>query len=277
MVCTSAAITECLEDSDGCCPSSCDGSTDSDCAECGNTVIEMGETCDGDCPTSCDDNDNCTADSLTGSSQDCDVVCQNDPVTECTAGDSCCPSGCTPGNDADCQPTQIILDAIHRGWWRNDGVHTASNNNTLTGQDGGGQQFNSYFIFDLAGVTGTVVSAELHMEVEQYSSADSQETITIWDVTTNTTTLEADGPSIPIYDDLMTGPQYGAFNVQSGEVGQIKVTPLSTGAVAQVQAALGGTFAVGLHNSSIGGTSSQWVRFSGSDEQRTHQLVISAY
>ncbi|MBW2455959.1 MAG: hypothetical protein JRI68_15690 [Deltaproteobacteria bacterium] len=60
-------------------------------------------------------------------------------------------------------------------------------------------------------------------------------------------------------------------------MGQIKVTPLSNGAVSQVQAALGGPFAVGLHNSSIGSTTTEYVRFSGSNEQRTHQLVIYAY
>ncbi|MFW6067480.1 MAG: DUF4215 domain-containing protein [Myxococcota bacterium] len=105
VVCINEPITECADD-DGCCPSGCDATTDSDCSsECGNGVIEPGETCDGNCPTECDDDNACTTDELIGSPETCDAVCENTPITECVDGDGCCPSGCDATNDDDCSAT----------------------------------------------------------------------------------------------------------------------------------------------------------------------------
>jgi len=102
--CIHGAITACTN-GDGCCPSTCNATTDTDCsATCGNGVLETGETCDppGTCPTDCDDSNDCTDDVLSGAPATCDAVCSNTPISACTDGDNCCPNGCNATTDTDC-------------------------------------------------------------------------------------------------------------------------------------------------------------------------------
>lgn len=106
--CTTECIIEsriltCVND-DGCCPTGCTASNDSDCnAVCDNGMIEPGETCDGNCPTSCDDGNACTERSLMGSAAACTAFCQlTSTITACIDGDGCCPPSCNASNDSDC-------------------------------------------------------------------------------------------------------------------------------------------------------------------------------
>lgn len=103
--CITGTIAACV-DGDGCCPSTCDTTNDSDCVMiCGNGVIEGTETCDGNCPLDCDDGIACTADVMIGSAATCDVVCMNTPITVCVDNDGCCGPGCDSTNDNDCSAT----------------------------------------------------------------------------------------------------------------------------------------------------------------------------
>jgi hypothetical protein len=34
----------------------------------------------------------------------CNRQCTHPPIATCTSGDGCCASGCTHGNDRDCEP-----------------------------------------------------------------------------------------------------------------------------------------------------------------------------
>jgi hypothetical protein len=110
VACSHSAISTC-ESGDGCCPTGCDSTTDTDCSvSCGNGVVESGETCDppSSCPTSCDDGDPCTRDQLTGSAANCNATCGNTAITACTSGDGCCPSGCDFTNDDDCPGGTVL-------------------------------------------------------------------------------------------------------------------------------------------------------------------------
>jgi hypothetical protein len=105
--CSHAKITAC-SGGDGCCPSGCDSTSDSDCsASCGNKTVEKGETCDppSSCPTDCDDKDACTADLMTGSADNCNVACSHSKIAACKGGDGCCPPGCGAATDSDCSST----------------------------------------------------------------------------------------------------------------------------------------------------------------------------
>jgi hypothetical protein len=105
--CTHLAIVACLDD-DGCCPTGCMPSNDSDCMPvCGDGHVGNGETCDppSTCPTTCpDDGDPCTTEVLVGNPLTCNAACRHVPITTCsTAGaDHCCPTGCTSATDSDC-------------------------------------------------------------------------------------------------------------------------------------------------------------------------------
>jgi hypothetical protein len=104
LTCVQTDITACTN-ADGCCPSGCNATNDTDCAVlCGNGVVEPGETCDGDCPTTCDDGLVCTRDVLNGTAESCNVACTAVPITTAANGDLCCPSGANATNDNDCEP-----------------------------------------------------------------------------------------------------------------------------------------------------------------------------
>jgi len=257
-VCEQQAIApgqQCAEATDQCNQGICDTQ-----GNCNGQPANEGQSCDDN--SYCSLNDICVSGTCTGTTM----------ITQCTNGDFCCPNGCTIYTDTDCNPTMHTLSAVNRGWWKNDGAHTSGNNNTLTGQTT--SQYNSYFSFDLSGLTGTVLTAELHLEIEDHDSVDGQETVSVWDVSTPAATLEATGNSTTIFNDLMSGNQYGTFTVLQSEVGSIKVIPLNSQALTDINAALGTDVSVGCHVDSIVGSSTQWVRFSMGSEARTHQLVL---
>lgn len=97
---------------DGCCPSNCDTSRDSDCSsDCGDGIVDLehGETCEPNsqqtrCPESCDDGDSCTLDLGTGSAATCSMACSHTRITAPQGGDGCCPPGAHALNDSDCAP-----------------------------------------------------------------------------------------------------------------------------------------------------------------------------
>ena len=172
-------------------------------------------------------------------------------------------------------------DATERGWWDETGEHESVNDNTWTGFEGGtAYMYNSYFIFDLSGITGDKTGARLRLELENYVSGDLSETCSVYDVSTDAATLEAVGTGqTSIFNDLQSGNVYGTFEVESGDVGSIIEIPLSAGAISDINSSAGGTFAVGIHldTYSGGGIAHEAVRFSASEEVRTHQLVLTSY
>ena len=111
-LCFNDPIVECFH-GDGCCPTGCGPSNDSDCsAICGDGLVGIGETCDtgippadpGGCPTTCDPDGNpCTDDSLTGGGS-CQAECPYNLITQFYGGDGCCPPGGDATLDSDCQP-----------------------------------------------------------------------------------------------------------------------------------------------------------------------------
>jgi hypothetical protein len=103
--CSHAAVTACTA-GDRCCPSGCDGMTDSDCNPvCGNGLVEFRETCDPEssCPTTCpDDGDPCTREELSGQPQSCNATCTHVAIRSCSGSmaDQCCPNpGCSANPD----------------------------------------------------------------------------------------------------------------------------------------------------------------------------------
>lgn len=98
-------IDRCIN-ADGCCPTGCDNTNDSDCApKCGNGVIEPPtEECDANCPTSCAQQ-GCNLVKLTnGGTCQAKCVATGEQQTSCINADGCCPPGCTNTNDNDCAP-----------------------------------------------------------------------------------------------------------------------------------------------------------------------------
>src|SRR6185312_10272273 len=105
--CAWSRIEQCRA-GDGCCPSDCNQTNDSDCeARCGNGVLEQNERCENGsatpCPSACDDGDACTSDALTGAARSCDARCEHKRITAAAGGDGCCPAGADANSDSDCK------------------------------------------------------------------------------------------------------------------------------------------------------------------------------
>ncbi len=184
---------------------------------------------------------------------------------------------------------EVILDAVDQGWYAKDlgvnfadGVHTASNENTLTGRGTDDRDYRSFFTFDLTGETGSIVAAELRLELEQYSSGSASESFSVFDVSASAAELDMDyGDDDPdglaIYDDLGSGALYANRTVAPADVGAAISIPLSAQAVADLNASLGADFAVGLDLDAPndGGGVVEFIRFSLNDAPGIQQLVLT--
>ncbi|MFN0252223.1 MAG: hypothetical protein ACKV2T_35430 [Kofleriaceae bacterium] len=169
---------------------------------------------------------------------------------------------------------KVIGSNRWRGWYNAIGDHTQANDNTITGLNGG-RNYNSYFVFNLNFTASTVQSVTFEVEKESYSSSDATETLSIWDVTTAVSTLEANAANATAgqqtHNDLGSGTTFGTGTMQmSAANGSVVSIPLNAAAATAVTAALGTDFAIGVHLDTQPG----WVRFSMSTEARVARLVI---
>jgi len=160
-----------------------------------------------------------------------------------------------------------------RGWHANQtATHSSANDNTLAGTTGG-TNYNSYFVFSLAGFTASnITEVRLELELEAYVSADASETVSIWDVTTPSTTVETTALDLTVHNDLGTGHRYGMATVTAGSVGSSAPVSwtLDAQAATDLKAKLGGEFVVGVHLDATPG----YVRFSAAAEARIARLVF---
>ena len=175
--------------------------------------------------------------------------------------------------DDEVSVTMSTHDAFARGSWANDGSG-APPGFAFVGQIGGGTA-NAYFAFDLAGLSGTVISAELQLELAGYVDSEASQDLSIWDVDTDIATLTGPGPvQTQVFTDLQSGIRYGEFSVQAADVDTVLSIPLDAPAVSDLTAAAGGDFAVGLHLDSVGMATEDFVTFGSGTEPRTHRLVL---
>lgn len=114
--CRNAAMQTACANGDGCCPSTCNATNDSDCTpKCGNGVVERGETCEP--VAECNRRQAaCTSDANTirtgsGSAAACTFVCNQSPRA-CGPSDGQCPAGCA--KDPNCLPRPS--DCTHLEW-----------------------------------------------------------------------------------------------------------------------------------------------------------------
>jgi hypothetical protein len=158
--------------------------------------------------------------------------------------------------------TIVTLDAIDRGFYRSDGLHAASSLNYIAGRETAATEFffNNFFVFDLASIIGTVVSAKLHLAPGTYQSADTSETFELRAVATaiaDLVTGHAVGSSSGegIHTDLADGTIYGSTAIAS-DATAVQVT-LNASALSALTDAKGGPFALGGALTSLNGTTGQ--------------------
>ncbi len=168
------------------------------------------------------------------------------------------------------------FDATSRGWYNENGAHSATNLNTLAGQGTSTVRFRSFFVFDLASMAGPAGAGVLRLELQAFLGPDLMEHVAIYDVSTPPADLVLSQTGrTDIYADLGGDVLYSALLATPADVGTVLEFPLSPEAIAAINQARGGRFAVGVSVETIRLPSgSEGVRFSNTTEPRIHQLVL---
>ena len=165
----------------------------------------------------------------------------------------------------------LTVNQSDRGWYQSTGSHSASNDNTYTVKN----SYYSWFTFDLSSFSGGACSVTLRLELENYATPASTTTSTIWDVSTSHDDLVASSSGSSgqtIFADLGGGNSYGSATFSNSDQGSIIEYELSSQAISDVNSAAGGWFSVGTTMDD--GSSGGFIRFSGGNDSRTHQVVI---
>lgn len=146
---------------------------------------------------------------------------------------------------------------LWRGWHSSGTPHMSNNDNTLTGVESG-LFYNTYFVFPLTGFTATAIQeVTLQLQLEMYSTADAQETFSVWDVTTPAATVENTASDINIFNDLGSGVQYAQATAAAAQINTILNVPLNGMAATHATQKIGQDFTVGVHLDTTPG----WIRF----------------
>jgi hypothetical protein len=182
----------------------------------------------------------------------------------------------------------IQLTASDSGFYDSAGNHTAQNQNYLTGRFDGSER-RSFFVFDLASVSGTVTAATLNLynpdvspTLKGYVSPDPTESLSVFDVSTPLSTLTLGGVGIAgVFDDLGTGLEVGSVMVSPADNGQTVAIVFNANGLAALNAGLGGTIAFGSAITTLSGSAGNefvfgfsTVSFAGGDVRRLDLTVV---
>lgn len=177
--------------------------------------------------------------------------------------------------------SQVLeLDAIDSGWYTNVGYHNPDNTNYVVGdcylpQCSNLVTYRNFFVFDLSGVAGDIVSATLLIEnpPDGYNSNDPAETWTTFNVMTPVPTLVAGGSGLTsIYDDLGSGQTFGsAVVISTNTLVPMVVNPVGLSAL---NAQIGDQFAIGGAITTLDGDlNREWI-FGNGNEVYVRKLLL---
>ncbi len=151
----------------------------------------------------------------------------------------------------------ITITSDDRGYYREDGLHSAGIENEIIGFNFNNvpsvDEFRTFYLFDLTSVTEAVTSAVLRLD-GGILSGNPSETLNVWDVTSTIADLttthfppphpwNAGGPEI--FDDLGSGVQYSSLSIDSF-IRPINEFQLNAAAIQEINDSLGSFFAVGM-------------------------------
>ena len=140
----------------------------------------------------------------------------------------------------------ITLNAVDYGLYDELGRHVASNQGYVAGYDGY-YVYRNWFVFDLASVSGTIVSASLRLQTYYVNFYQhGTDTYTLFDVTTPIASLIAGGTGlVGTFNDLGSGTTYGNRTYTYSDEFNVRDTALQAAGLNALQAAVGGQFALG--------------------------------
>lgn len=177
-----------------------------------------------------------------------------------------------------------------RGWYTNTGTTNAPGQFIYVTGTNGTTLFNSFFGFNLTGLSGTVFSATLRLYMptrltpgspgDGYQSNDPTETFVLSAVGTNYFQLTGGTGTTAqkqaAFTDLGDGATYGSVSLSAATNGTTVVIALNAAGVAAVQASLGGRLAIGGTVTTLSGRGEVEAVFfgTGNDNPADGQVVL---
>lgn len=153
----------------------------------------------------------------------------------------------------------------NQGWWSATIPRSVSDNYIVQPTF-----FRDFFSFDLGSACSAVGVTLRLTRFDQFGPL----TYSLFDVATPAAALNTGtGLNQAIYDDLGSGPRFGAFPIAPGAAADILSFPLDGAGVAAFNAARGGFFSVG--GSSDGPSTNYLYGFSGPPGSGVQQLVVT--
>jgi hypothetical protein len=182
-------------------------------------------------------------------------------------------------------PSQVTVDATTTGYWDQFGKHIQRTQAYETGIDGR-YQYNSFYVFDLSNVGGTITDATLVLQNTPagFNSAQSPLTLAFVNVDTPLDQLTArtdrTNARVDIWQDLggmkADNEDYGMYDATSADNGALVNIPLTDAAVADLNAAEGQSFAIGASITNLDATDNPQEMFGDTRSTRlTRQLELT--
>jgi hypothetical protein len=136
---------------------------------------------------------------------------------------------------------QYSAKASFVGTYASNGTRTA-NNYAVGWYASSTAELRDAFVFDVSDLPGQITSALLHLAAapdsqSYYPNPSPSETFTLFQVTTDTTTLTVGTPGAAGFDDLGAGTVYGGVTAVKGNVHAIIDVPLNAAGLAYLNGA----------------------------------------
>lgn len=179
-----------------------------------------------------------------------------------------------------CLASTASAQLLSQNLGRYDNFGVSDTSAYTTGRFDDGYAFRSFFVFDRPGTTVHAARLELFnpFPTDDYpeagfTSADAWETLSVFDVTTDLTSL-LDG-SANAFDDLGSGTLFGEVSVSDADDGSWITIDLNADFLALLNGG-SGQFALGLSLTSLRDTFGEWeVVFAGSESEPAARLYVA--
>jgi hypothetical protein len=171
-----------------------------------------------------------------------------------------------------------VISLYDSGWYKDYISSSWNNQSYLVGSLR--DQYRNWFVFDLSNVDMTIGSATLraYNPIEGYQSPDPTETWSLFDVTSDMTSLMShNGTSwedLAIYRDLGGGTNYGSTLVSAEDNGKFIEVTLNSNAITAMNNTLG-LFAIGGRLTSLSSTGYQYL-FGQTGDNLQVEIVLEA-
>ncbi|MEH2309295.1 hypothetical protein [Nostoc sp.] len=143
------------------------------------------------------------------------------------------------------QAATVSLSSSNQGWWSKTAGNSNQNDNYITGNLDA-TNYANFFTFDLNNLAGVSTAT---LQVKRFQGAGNPtKTLSFFDVSTAADVLaqKVNNPNAVIYNDLVSGKNYGTFNVSTfGNSDEILSFVLNSDAIADINARSGRFFSIG--------------------------------